>query len=174
MGQPRKRIDKAFRRLYDAEFTYVLRTLLRLGVEHADAEDLAHDVFLVVFRKRDERDRARPIRPWLFGISHRIVGSYLQKSRRTKEVRDDVDRADGHPGPHELASASEERQLLLDALRALDFEHRVVCVLFDIEGLSAKEISSLLEIPENTVYSRVRNARVKLANAVKARMGGTK
>jgi RNA polymerase sigma-70 factor (ECF subfamily) len=54
--------DVAFRRLYEAELAYVLRTLRRLGVGVGEVPDLAHEVFIVVHRKLDDYDRCSPFR----------------------------------------------------------------------------------------------------------------
>lgn len=58
-----------FHKLYVAELAYVLRSLRRLGVDAADVEDLAHDVFVTAYRRRDDRDETRAVRAWLFGIA---------------------------------------------------------------------------------------------------------
>jgi RNA polymerase sigma-70 factor (ECF subfamily) len=66
----------------------------------------------------------------------------------------------------EAIAALEERQLLLSALDAIDFEHRVVLVMHDIDEVPTTAIARVLEIPLNTVYSRLRVGRKQLANAV--------
>lgn len=156
-----------FQALYDAELAYVVRTLARLGVAAADLEDAAQEVFLVVYRRRAERDPARPVRPWLFGIAYRVVGNYVQKAHRRREVGgealDALAPAAAAESPASAAERSEERARLLAALGALDLEHRAAAVLFDLEGLPAPAVADVLGIPINTVYSRVRHARLRLA-----------
>jgi RNA polymerase sigma-70 factor (ECF subfamily) len=52
-----------FQDCYRREFSYVVHTLRRLGVRSAELEDVAHDVFVALYRHFDERDPARPLRP---------------------------------------------------------------------------------------------------------------
>jgi len=158
--------------LYRAELAYVVRTLRRLGVAERDVEDVAHDVFLVVFRRREDRDPARPIRPWLFGIAYRVVGNHFQKAHRRREVSDETpESADGAPTPAEDAEQHERRRILLRALDDLDHEHRAVAILYEIEGLPAPVIAETLAIPVNTVYSRARSARQRLLEATRQLRG---
>lgn len=162
-----------FQRLYEAEVAYLVRTLRRLGVAAADVEDAAQEVFLVAYRQRDARDQARPVRPWLFGISYRIVGNYRQKAHRRREVAtDDVAAVETRLSPADAVEQGELRQMLLRALDELDLEHRAVAVLYEIEEMSAAEIAETLTIPINTVYSRARTARQKLIDIVRAMRGG--
>jgi RNA polymerase sigma-70 factor, ECF subfamily len=150
-----------FRALYEAELAYVVRTLRRLGVAAADLEDSAHDVFATAYRRRDDRDPARPVKPWLFGIAYRVVGNYRQKAHRTREVAADpgVDAEDPRPDPERAAGARELGERLLAELAALDLEHRAVAILYFLDGVPAPAIAEAIGIPLDTVYSRARAAR---------------
>ncbi len=162
-----------FTALYRAELAYVLRTLRRLGVAAADVEDAAHDVFVAAFRRQEDRDPARPVRPWLFGIAYRVVGNYRQKAFRQREVSTEGhEPRDARPSPAEGAEQNEQRELLLRALDLLDLEHRAVAVLYELEGMAAPAIAETLGLPLNTVYSRARNARRKLLDAARKLQGG--
>jgi len=83
--------------LYKQEFGYAWRTLRRLGVRENDLPDLAHDLFIVVFRNLSDYDSSRPVRPWLFGIAFRVVSDYRRSARFVRETIGDgpevVDRA---------------------------------------------------------------------------------
>src|SRR5262245_32256419 len=105
-----------FEKLYQAQVAYVVRTLRRLGVRPADLEDLAHDVFVVAYRRREDRDQSRPVRPWLFGIAYRVVGNHRQKAHQRHEVpAEDATAPDECPSPEEVAEKDEQRRLLFDA-----------------------------------------------------------
>lgn len=162
-----------FQELYAAELAYVIRTLQRLGVAAADLEDAAQDLFVIVYRRRAERDPARPVRPWLFGIAYRVVGNYRHKAHRRREVGgDDVDGVAARPTPEEAVAHAQERAALLRALDELDLEHRAVAVLYELEGLTAPVIAEVLGVPLNTVYSRARTARLALIEATRRLRGG--
>lgn len=156
----------AFHEIYRIELAYVWRSLRRLGVPPADVEDLAHDVFVIVHRKLSTYDPARPLRPWLFGIAFRVAAASRRLLRTGLEVTvADVPRsaaattADGEAE----ALASERRRRVLAALLSLDLDQRAVVVLHDIDGAPAPDIAAALEVKLNTVYSRLRLGRAKLA-----------
>jgi RNA polymerase sigma-70 factor (ECF subfamily) len=157
-----------FRELFDAHFTYVWGALRRLGVQDADAEDAAHEVFLHVFRHLSEYDAARPVRPWLFGFAYRVAADQRRRAHRRHEVlgQEVVATDPAAPADDEIDRA-EQRSLLMTALDSVDLDRRAVLVLHEWDGLPAPEIARALGIPLNTAYSRLRVAREELAAAVK-------
>jgi DNA-directed RNA polymerase specialized sigma24 family protein len=69
-------------RVFEGEFDYVLRTLQRLGASRADAEDLTQEVFLVMWRRRDDWNPQAPLRPWLAAIAYRVSLAHRRRSLR--------------------------------------------------------------------------------------------
>ena len=69
------------------------------------------------------------------------------------------------PSPR-LAEKLTARVLVAHGLDALDFDKRVALVMHDLEGIGAPEIAAELDVPLNTVYSRVRLARVAFKKRV--------
>src|SRR5262249_19111441 len=68
-----------FRAIYEREAPYVWRTLRRLGVRARDLEDVTHDAFMAAYRRFDDYDAARAIRPWLFGFAFRLAADYRKR-----------------------------------------------------------------------------------------------
>lgn len=152
---------EAFRR----EFTYLTRTLRRLGVPRDDVEDLAHEVFLVLYRAWESYDPTRPFRPYLFGIAFRVACDHLR--RRKREVSEStVEIDDPGPRPDQEFEMNQRRALLLKALEQVPLPGRAVLVMHDIEEIPMAEIASALSILRFTGYSRLRRARKVLAAAV--------
>jgi RNA polymerase sigma-70 factor (ECF subfamily) len=157
----------AFHEIFKAELSYVWKTLKRLGIPDRDLEDVAHDVFVTVHRRLDEYDTARPLRPWLFGISFRTAWRYRELARNQREViGDGMDVADETPTPEQQLVTHQARQLLNRALDTIDLDQRAAFVMHDIDGFSAPEIATALSIPLNTVYSRLRLARERVKLSV--------
>jgi RNA polymerase sigma-70 factor (ECF subfamily) len=149
--------------LYEAEYGYVERTLSRLGVRAADLADLAHDLFVIVYRQSGERDAARPLRSWLFGIALKLAANYRRRAFRSRELpADDARGIDERASADEQLAEAQARAKLLAALELLDLEQLAVIVLHDLEGATAPEVAATLGVPLNTVYSRLRAARQKL------------
>lgn len=150
---------EAFHEIYDREFDYVWRTLGRMGVPQSDIADAVHEVFLVLCRRWNEIDRTRPMRPWLFGVARRYAADLRAKRR---EAPTDAE----PPVPDEDPRAA-QRDLVWQALDALDEDRRTVIILHDLEGHTGAEIAAQLDIPVNTVHSRLRLARADLLAAVR-------
>ncbi len=164
--------EVGFEEVFEAEFSYVCRTLRRLGAGDKDLDDLAQDVFIAVYRRFGDYDSNRPIRPWLFSFILRIMANYRRLAKHRHEVLEPA-REPACPSEH---AAAEARDLVHKALSKLDFDRRVVLVMHDIDGFSVPEISDALSVNVNTIYSRLRLARKDFESAVRRlglRRGGS-
>jgi len=155
-------VDPNFTRLFEEHFGFVCRSLQRLGVREADMEDIAQELFLTVHRALPESDQSRPLRPWLFGFAVRFASNYRRLSWHRGRELDDVPVS---PKLHDKLAA---KRTVLRALERLDFDKRVVLVMHDLEEFTAPEIAEQLNLPLNTVYSRVRLAREAFRGLVPA------
>ena len=156
-----------FAAVYRDHLEYVWRTLRRFGVAPKDLEDLAHEVFLVVHRRLADYDRARPMRPWLFGIAFRIASEHRRKvARRSEDADADELPAASDASPEQQAVQRQAIQLAHRALATLDDDARAVFLLAELDGFAVTEVAHSLEIPVNTAYTRLRRARLAVANAI--------
>lgn len=158
--------ETGFEAIYAEHFDYVWHTLRRLGVAAADLEDVAHDVFVVVHRRLDDYDPRRPVRPWLFGICYRTASSRRRRFRTLPPST--VEPVDVGPTPDAALVAIEARRQVAAALDTMNLEQRAVVVMHDIDEQPAPAIAEALGVPVNTVYSRLRLGRQKLAQALRA------
>lgn len=156
----------AFDAIYAQHFRGIWRTLRRLGVSDAQLDDAAQDVFVVVHRKLHTFD-GRSLRSWLYAIAVRVASDYRRGAvhRQTAPLPDSI--ADAAPGPARASELNESVRLLHDLLAALDDQKRTVFVLSELEQLSVPEIAEALGANLNTVYSRVRAARLQFDAALK-------
>lgn len=163
-----------FRALYDDHIDFVWRNLRRLGIYESDVEDRAQEVFVVAHRRFDEfEDRGHGARAWLFQIVLRVASDARRHRRRHPEVPDGGDateRVSVEPTQADAVVRHQALSRLDSALAEIDLERRAVLVLHEIEEMTAPMIAQVLTIPLNTVYSRLRVARVKLEEAL-ARQG---
>jgi RNA polymerase sigma-70 factor, ECF subfamily len=156
-----------FDAVYDEFFAFAWRTARRLGVPESQADDVAQDVFLVVYRRLADYDGRTPVKYWLFGILSRVVAdhrrTYWRKDARLVPPAVDKDGAETQPStdasPNERAEQAEAFRLVTELLEELDKEKREVLVLAQFEEMSAVEIAECLELNVNTVYGRLRAAR---------------
>ena len=158
--------ERQFRIVYDAHVAFVWRNLRRLGVMDRDVEDKCQEVFVVAHRRWVEFvDRGHGPRAWLFQIVLRVA-SDARRHRRRHPVDPDggiAQERESVEAPQAAAVARKQALDLLDrALASIDMGRRAVLVLHEIEQMTAPEIARTLELPLNTVYSRLRVARVEL------------
>lgn len=153
-----------FAEAYDAEFEGVWLYLRRLGVPAADVEDAVHDVFVVAHRRYGTYDSSRPLRPWLLGIAFRIAAQWRRQRRHEVDV-DEPGRelADSAQGPEDAFEDHETKSHLHAALSQIDLQQRAVVVMHDLHGIPVPQIAEELAVPLNTVYSRLRLGRAKVA-----------
>ena len=160
--------EAAFAAAYDAEFEAVWLYLRRLGVPEADVEDAVHDVFVVAHRRYGAYDPSRPLRPWLLGIAFRVAAQWRRRHRLEVPVADpEPERPDDSRAPDELVASQQVRSRLQAALSRLDIDQRAVVVMHDLNGVPVPEIASALDVPLNTVYSRLRLGRAKITAALR-------
>jgi RNA polymerase sigma-70 factor (ECF subfamily) len=167
---------------YEAHFQFVWRCLRSLGVRDDALDDALQDVFVVVHDKLHLFDGKANLRTWIYGIALRVARRYRERTAKdarkfvssTESGDDDpgeeLDALSGRTGDLERELDTSERLALARrALEMLDDEKREAFVLACVEQMSAPEIAEITGLPLNTVYSRIRAARLAFTARV-ARM----
>ncbi len=155
------------RQIFDEHARYVWRTLRHLGVADADLEDVCQEVFVTVHRKLPEFEGRSKLRTWLYGICLRVASDYRRRAyiRRERAVPDPLQGA-AEPSGNQPDMRVELRATLVRLLDALDEDKRAVLVLYEIEGLSMKEVAEIVDCPLQTAYSRLHAARRRIAEVM--------
>ncbi|MGC4086953.1 MAG: sigma-70 family RNA polymerase sigma factor [Polyangiaceae bacterium] len=152
-----------FASLYDGWFPHVCRWLRALSVPDADIEDISQDVFLVVRRRLHDFD-GHNVPGWLY----RIAARQARQHRRRRWVqtffsqRHGVDPDDlpwGGSSAVSMLETREKQRLLERMLGKLSEKRRVAFWLFEVEGYGGEEIAEILDVPLNTVWTRLHHAR---------------
>jgi RNA polymerase sigma-70 factor (ECF subfamily) len=150
--------------VYEAHFRYVWRCLRSLGVHDAQLDDALQDVFIVVQRKLAGFDGGVELRTWLYAIGLRIARKYRERARREPAALEGERESNPalvlHATSERTVLQSEQLALAHAILETLSDDQREVFVLARVEQMSAPEIASVAGIPLNTVYSRLRAARL--------------
>src|SRR5687767_4834333 len=120
--RPSQAQKPSFVRAFETELDHVYRTFRRHGFAEVDAEDLSQEVFLIMWRRWDEYDPARPLRAWLAGIAFRVAQHHRRKRREVLGALEET--VDAAAGPDEHLAASRARALVLTALARLPERHR--------------------------------------------------
>jgi RNA polymerase sigma-70 factor (ECF subfamily) len=167
----RARDDAAWKELYDAHFEYVYRVARRLGTPDSEAEDVVHEVFVIVYKKLDRFEGGR-LTTWLYRITANVV-SERHRRRRVKNAFEALRLWIGGEAPDdpersaEKASASRAVERVLERMSP---KKREVFALFELEGLPGEDIAERLGCPINTVWTRLHHARKEFLSIAK-RMG---
>jgi RNA polymerase sigma-70 factor (ECF subfamily) len=158
--------SNAWRGLYDRYAPLVYRFASALGVPADEREDAAQDIFIAVYRSlRHFRGEAQ-LSTWIYRIAARHA-IRLGRRRRTRELMRLTMLMEKPPVITDPSERSTHVATLDRMLGKLPPKKRTVLVLFEIEGLSAKEISDVVGCPENTVWSRLHHARSELVKAAR-------
>lgn len=131
-----------------------------------DLEDLIQQTFLGCLEGRDRFRGDGSFRGYVFGVAHRVLGTYLRHKYRERGV---VDLADASldaldPSPSLMFARRREHQALLLALRQLPIPYQLVLELYYWEEMTAAAIAAALEIPLGTAQTRLQRARHGLAH----------
>lgn len=165
-GDPESRL----RRLMIAHFDFVWRSLRRLGLLGADADDGTQEVFLIVSRKLSEIALGSE-RQYLFATAVRVASTRRRTLRRRREDPhpglEEQEQERSAPSPERLAELARARQQLQEILDGMNLEQRAIFILFELEELTVPQIASTLALPIGTVSSRLRAAREYFQEAVR-------
>jgi len=154
----------AFAELF-ARYHRPLFGFFRRRLNHAvdtRAEDLTQDTFVVVLRATERYEPRALVRTYLYGIAFNLLAN-----ERRRQLRD----ASPSSPPPEPATTSDATAVVWvrQALAKLELSEREILMLREYEQLSYTEIAELLELPINTVRSRLFRARMALKGVLEAR-----
>ncbi len=179
----RDRDERAFRELIEGHRDRVYNITFRMLGNRAEAEDVAQEVFITVFKTIETFREEAKLSTWLYRVTVNHCKNRIKYlARRHERDRYELDEtANGHngvaigaPGPRAPDRALEGAQmemLLQDAIGQLDEEHRAVVILRDVEDLSIEEICEITGLPDGTVKSRLHRARLALRKRLQRHVG---
>lgn len=152
--------------VYREHHGFVWRSLYHLGLPRAHVDDAVQDVFIVVHRRLHEFDGRTTLRNWLYGIARRVASQYRRGAERSAQRLRVVPPSDPAVPDAREGARLEAAQLVRKFLDELDDEKREVFLLAELEGMSANEVADALALNVNTVYARLRAARLRFEKAV--------
>ncbi len=139
-----------------------------------DAADLTQESFVKAFRSLSKFKRKSSFFTWLYRIGVNLTLTHLKRKKARKffsfDQLIDQNKSKNHSVEFSSSETSSVKTTLLnelheklnEALSKLSDKHRTIVVLFEIDGLSHKEIASIMKCTEGTVRSRLHYAKVQL------------
>jgi len=154
--------------MVEEHWDFIWRLLRRLGVRSDSIDDAAQEVFMVAMRRVEEIQHGAE-RSFLFGTALRVASDRRRAAARHPPVDDpDLDNlASAGADPERELDDARARALLDRVLDELEDELRSVFVLFELDGMTMREIADLHGIPAGTAASRLRRAREQFEAAVR-------
>ena len=180
----RRRDEAAFNTLVRLHQAAVYRLLLRILGDAAEAEDVAQDVFVTVFKAIDSFRGESKLSTWIHRIAQNHARNrlkYYGRRRRgmqrpieehTQEASAAPETGSRLPRPDHVVEGVQAEASLKVALSRLDAEQRELVVLRDLEQLTYEEIQQRTGLPSGTVKSRLHRARMTLHETYRALMEG--
>jgi RNA polymerase sigma-70 factor (ECF subfamily) len=161
---------------FDEVYTRHASAIYRLGwamlQQTQSAEDVVQETFMRAHKARQRFDPGRAsLGTWLYQIALNYCRSHLRRKRLLtipwlRQNDETPDLPDSRPGPESTALRGEYRNILWEAVQSLSAPLREVVTLHYYMELPAVEIAVMLNCPEGTIYSRLHNARRRLAETL--------
>lgn len=171
-----------FDQLYRDHVDVIYRFAYRLCGETEAAKDLVQETFLNAYRAYDRFRGDARISTWLYAIASHACLRMRRKRKgqpdRELSLEEFVPTSEGEfslqipmegLSPEKALENKELRQILDHAIAKLPRKYRMVLVLRDMEGLSAKEIGSIVGLNERAVKSRLHRARLFVRKELSAK-----
>jgi RNA polymerase sigma-70 factor (ECF subfamily) len=159
--------EKAFRQLYDLTHQKIYVYLYRLVHGKQMAEDILMETYTEVWKCAKKFKGNSRATTWIMGIARNLAMNELGKFRRYDNIEDFPNLSNGvMPDPEPM----DRQRRLKEAMRKIPVKHREILDLVFFHEMSYQEVSQVLDIPVNTVKTRVFYAKETLKNALN-RMG---
>jgi RNA polymerase sigma-70 factor (ECF subfamily) len=186
IGRLVARDEAAFNTLVRTYEQRVFALIVRMIGSRAEAEDLAQEVFVQVFKAIGSFRGESKLSTWIYRIAINLTknrNKYLRVRRTAQqeelegvEERGPIARSRHSSGvsierPDELAAGRQLETMVQEAILAIEPSFRECLVLRDIEDLSYEEIGAITGLPEGTVKSRIHRARAQLKELVERALG---
>jgi RNA polymerase sigma-70 factor (ECF subfamily) len=180
------RDEQAFNALVRAYERRVFALLLRMIGNGAEAEDLAQEVFVQVFKAIGSFRGESKLSTWIYRIAINLSknrSKYLRVRHASETdpldaLEDHVPMNEAKPAttayvarPDDMVAGNQMESIVRQAILQLEPSFRECLVLRDVEDLSYEEIGSITGLAEGTVKSRIHRARGQLREIVERALG---
>jgi len=164
MTAPVTRASVDFDTIYREQRQRVLATVRSVLGPSDEIEDVVQLVFIEVHRSLARFEGRAKLSTWVYRISVNVALQHIRRKKRRRWLMLGMtgDEAESHRDAGRPELRLEDRQILERVYKAADRlseKKRVVWVLHELQGLSPTEIAEVLEVPMNTVRSRLLAAR---------------
>lgn len=162
IGELKAGSPRAYQMLLETHGPALLRLATAMLGNSADAEDCLQQTMLSTLTSIGSFRGEAALKTWLT----RILLNHISRVRKMRATRSAVSVEQDLPAapvyPTDTVAAATAKADVRVMLQSLSAEHRDILVLRELEGLSYREISEALNVPQGTVESRLFRAREQL------------
>ena len=152
-----------------AETVWLGRLARQLVADPTRAEDLAQDA-LVSSREKGGTVRGE-VRPWLTQVARRWASRYTRAERRRRQHEGALPSVGPSPSASDTVAKFELHRHVVEAVESLDERYRETVLLRFWEGLPPREIAKCIEVPVETVKTRLARGLAMLRKKLDAQYG---
>lgn len=175
--------DRAeFARLVETYSGVIYRLAVKMLANEQDAEDVLQETFIKAYKHLDNFNGRSKLSTWLYRIASNEALMLLRKRKQVPlSIEEPVEFMEDEQEPLQIKDwcclpepelmSAEARKYLDKALEDLPPSMRVVFLLREIEGLSTRETSEILELSESAVKTRLSRARMRLRDLLTSYYG---
>jgi RNA polymerase sigma-70 factor (ECF subfamily) len=178
--------EHAFNQLVEAYEQQVFRLVHRILGRRDEAEDMAQEVFVQIFKAVGQFRGDSKLSTWIYRIAVNLCKNRLKYLSRRHDGAQDEFEAVAERGrlsqakglisaavapPDQVVEGYQLEQIVHRSLAEIDAEFREVLVLRDVEDLTYEEIAEITGLADGTVKSRIHRARTLLKNKVEQALG---
>lgn len=175
----------AFQIIFDRYSSHIINFAYRFLGSREEAEDIAQEVFLRIYRAKERYDPKRPFRPWIFSIAAHLISNQRRNSKRhpkeplegmlqdsdgSSPRREIEDRSS--PKSEELLEKQQIAERVRNALENLPESQRQAVLLARFEEMSYEEIGETMDISLTAVKSLLFRARQNLKLSLASYVSG--
>jgi RNA polymerase sigma-70 factor (ECF subfamily) len=159
---------RAFELLVSSHLPQVRRFARAFAKSDADADDLAQEALVKVYKSLRSYRFQSAFKTWLYSVvRHVFLDAARSRAGRERSQEDPLPTDHARlpsttEPPDEGLARAQERQRIWKALRELPAEFRTAVVLFDVEGHTYDEVAAIEGVPIGTVKSRLSRGRTLL------------
>lgn len=150
---------RAFEALYRLYHPRLTRFLMRMTRRPPIVDEVLNDTLMVVWERPERFNGTSKVSSWIFAIAYRKALKAMQRQDIPIESAADDPMVDPDPGPEYEAHARRMRIALLDVLKRLSVDHRMVVELTYFHDFGYHDIAEIMDCPVDTVKSRMFYAR---------------
>ena len=163
---------KAFRTIVEKHQAFVYAVAFRFVNDEQDAEDIAQEVFVRLWKSLHTYRQEVKLTTWLYKIvTNRCLDFLKSRHGRQRKNKVEVDKGNhiqDHITPEKELQQQELKRIIQEAAEELTPKQRAVFILRDLEGLTTEEVSETLSMSAGNIKSNLFYARQKMSEKLRA------